>query len=78
MLPEPIAMARNIPHTPRLTPRERQIASLVAAGCSNVEIANSLGLRPQTIKNQLTSMYDKLGLRSRVDLALYTVRTKIS
>jgi DNA-binding NarL/FixJ family response regulator len=63
----------HMTHTPRLTPRERQIVRLVAAACTNVEIAAELGSRPQTVKNQLTEIYDKLGLRNRTALALWHI-----
>lgn len=57
-----------------LTPRERQIVALVAAGCSNAEIAERLRLRPQTVKNRLSEIYQKTGSRNRVDLTLRAVR----
>ena len=53
----------------RFSPRERQIVSLLASGCSNQEIANRLGLRLQTVKNHLSRVYRKLGIRSRGSLA---------
>ncbi|MEX2662248.1 MAG: LuxR C-terminal-related transcriptional regulator, partial [Vicinamibacterales bacterium] len=51
-----------------LTPRERQIIHLVGCGCSNAEIAERLSLRPQTVKNRLSEIYQKTGSRNRVDL----------
>jgi two-component system, NarL family, response regulator DevR len=57
-----------------LTQREYQIVALVAGGNSNREIAKRLGLSPQTVKNQLSVILDKLGLTSRVQLAVYAVR----
>jgi DNA-binding CsgD family transcriptional regulator len=44
----------------RLTRRERQILSCVVNGDSNAEIARQLGVRVQTIKNALSSIYGKL------------------
>ncbi len=54
----------------RFSPRERQIVSLLASGCSNQEIANRLGLRLQTVKNHLSRVYRKLGVPNRVQLAV--------
>jgi DNA-binding CsgD family transcriptional regulator len=53
----------------RLTPAERRIADLVAAGQSNPEIAATLYISVKTVEANLTRIYRKLGLRGRVDLA---------
>ncbi len=58
----------------RLTPRERQVVQLVVAGCSNDRIAERLQIRPQTVKNQLSRIYAKMGVATRVQLAVYAVR----
>ncbi|HTT55272.1 MAG TPA: LuxR C-terminal-related transcriptional regulator [Streptosporangiaceae bacterium] len=52
-----------------LTPTERRIADLVAAGNSNPEIAATLYVSVKTVEANLTRIYRKLGLRGRVDLA---------
>ena len=52
-----------------LTPTERRIADLVAAGQSNAEIAATLYISVKTVEANLTRIYRKLGLRGRVDLA---------
>ncbi len=52
-----------------LSPRERDIAALVARGMSNKEIARELALRNQTVRNTLTNVYRKTGTRSRTELA---------
>ena len=56
-------------HDDSLTPTERRIADLVAAGQSNPEIAATLYISVKTVEANLTRIYRKLGLRSRVDLA---------
>jgi DNA-binding CsgD family transcriptional regulator len=56
-------------HGDSLTPTERRIADLVAAGQSNPEIAATLYVSVKTVEANLTRIYRKLGLRSRVDLA---------
>jgi DNA-binding CsgD family transcriptional regulator len=57
-----------------LTAREAEIAGLVAGGASNARIADALGLREVTVKRHLTSVYAKLGVRSRTQLALAVSR----
>jgi DNA-binding NarL/FixJ family response regulator len=52
-------------------PREHAIIQLVAEGCKNREIADSLGTTEHVIKNYLRVIYDKLGLWNRVELALW-------
>jgi DNA-binding NarL/FixJ family response regulator len=48
-----------------LTPREREIASLLPTGASDKEIASSLGLAPGTVHVQLASLYRKLEVHDR-------------
>lgn len=55
----------------RLTPRERQIVGAVLAGLSNREIARQLSISVQTVKHHLTSVFDKTGASSRLELALF-------
>jgi DNA-binding NarL/FixJ family response regulator len=57
----------------RLTKREEEIASLVASGLTNREIANRLSLSEHTVRNYLFRIFDKLGISSRVELVLRTV-----
>jgi DNA-binding CsgD family transcriptional regulator len=52
-----------------LTPTEERIASLVAAGRSNKEVAAALHVTPRTVEGHLTHIYEKLGVRSRAGLA---------
>ena len=55
----------------RLTPKEVQVAMLVWEGQTNREIANVVGTTEQVIKNYLRNTFDKLGVWSRLELALY-------
>jgi DNA-binding CsgD family transcriptional regulator/PAS domain-containing protein len=52
----------------QLTPREREIAQLVAAGLTNPEIAERLYLSAHTVRQHLKAVYAKLGISSRVAL----------
>ena len=53
-----------------LTARERAICQLVAQGACNKDIARALSISEKTVKNDLTNIFDKLGLSSRLELAL--------
>ena len=55
----------------RLTPREAQVAKLVAEGLTNREVATLIGTTEQVVKNYLRTTFDKLGVWSRLELALY-------
>jgi DNA-binding CsgD family transcriptional regulator len=52
-----------------LTEREQSVAELVAAGRSNKQVAATLFLSEKTVEANLTRIYDKLGVRSRTQLA---------
>jgi DNA-binding NarL/FixJ family response regulator len=55
----------------RLTDKEIQIAILVWEGLTNREIGRIIGTTEQVIKNHLRSTFDKLGVWSRLELAMY-------
>ncbi|GAA3388859.1 LuxR family transcriptional regulator [Cryptosporangium minutisporangium] len=58
----------------RLTPQEIEVATAVARGATNAEAAGALYLSPKTVEAHLSHTYRKLGVRSRVDLALRLAR----
>lgn len=64
------------PHgaTECLTPRELEIIHLLGAGLGNKEIARRLGVAVTTVRTHLSSVYDKLGSTSRVELALFAAQ----
>ena len=53
-----------------LTKRERQVAQAVTDGLSNREIAERLSISERTVKARLTSVFQKMDVRDRVQLAL--------
>jgi DNA-binding NarL/FixJ family response regulator len=52
-----------------LTPREREVLALLAAGATNPEIAKQLVLSPHTVKEHTSVLYRKLGVRNRAEAA---------
>ena len=59
----------------RLTARERQIVTLLLQGCSNKDIASRLSVTDRTIKNQLSTLYRKTNVRSRLGLVALVLRS---
>ena len=55
----------------RLTTKEIQVATLVWQGLTNRDIASVLGTSEQVVKNYLRTAFDKLGVWTRLELALY-------
>jgi len=55
----------------RLTAKEMQVAGLVWEGQTNREIARAIGTTEQVVKNYLRNTFDKLGVWSRLELAIY-------
>ena len=52
---------------PELTDREREVLDLVAGGRSNTEITDLLGLSPKTVRNHVSNIFAKLGVRDRAE-----------
>jgi DNA-binding NarL/FixJ family response regulator len=59
-----------------LSRREREVASLVARGMSNREIAGRLYLSERTVDNHVHHILDKLGFESRVQVATWLTRNE--
>jgi two-component system nitrate/nitrite response regulator NarP len=53
-----------------LSPREGEVASLVARGLSNKEVARELGISGGTVKIHMHSIFQKLGTKSRYSLVI--------
>lgn len=62
--------ARPSPSLRLLSPRERQVAEAAARGSANKEIARVMGITERTVKAHLSAVYEKLGVRDRIQLSL--------
>ena len=60
----------SAPTPEALTPREREVLRLLAAGLTNREIADASGTAEGTVKNQTSSIFAKLGVRDRTRAVL--------
>lgn len=56
-----------------LTKRELEILSTIVSGLSNKEIAQKFSLSEDTVKHHLTNIFDKVGVSSRLELALFAI-----
>jgi two-component system NarL family response regulator len=57
-----------------LTDRELEIVRLVAGGKKNKEVATLLAISERTVRTNLTSVFQKLGVRDRIGLVMYALR----
>jgi DNA-binding NarL/FixJ family response regulator len=69
-----VASQWSSPASKSLTSRETEIVRHVAGGLRNAEIARRLAITEATVKSHLNNIFDKLGLRDRVELAVYALR----
>lgn len=65
------ASPKRVTSLDRLTPREREIVSMIGKGQTNKEIADRLRVKENTVKAHLSGVFRKLGLSGRVRLALF-------
>jgi len=54
-----------------LTPREKDIVSLIVSGASNKEIGEALDISERTVKGHLSNVFQKLGVSDRLKLVRY-------
>jgi DNA-binding NarL/FixJ family response regulator len=68
------AQARNF----GLTKREMEILGTIVAGFTNKEIAKKFNLSEDTVKHHLTNIFDKVGVSSRLELALFAINHRLA
>jgi two-component system NarL family response regulator len=64
----------NVPAPPRLTEREMEVLRLVAKGMNNRDVARTLFISENTVKNHVRNILEKLQLHSRMEAVLYAFR----
>lgn len=61
------------PKTYGLTPRELEVVGCIVEGCSNRDIAKQFNLSEETVKRHLSNIFDKTGVSTRLELALFAI-----
>lgn len=56
-----------------LTPRELEVVGSIVEGCSNRDIAKQFNLSEETVKRHLSNIFDKTGVSTRLELALFAI-----
>jgi len=56
-----------------LTPRELEVVTCIVEGCSNRDIAKQFSLSEETVKRHLSNIFDKTGVSTRLELALFAI-----
>ena len=62
----------------RLTKRELEIVTSIVDGYTNKEIAKRLSISEQTVKHHLTSIFEKVGVTNRLELALFAMHQRLA
>lgn len=62
----------------KLSPRDLQIIERIMAGCSNKEVGQELSMSERTVKYHLTSIFDRIGVHNRLELALFAHNHSLS
>ena len=73
------AQAAAVPErkTYGLTPRELEVVSCIVEGCSNRDIAKQFSISEETVKRHLSNVFDKTGVSTRLELALFAIAHKL-
>jgi DNA-binding NarL/FixJ family response regulator len=56
-----------------LTPREMEVVGCIVEGCSNRDIAKQFSLSEETVKRHLSNIFDKTGVSTRLELAMFAI-----
>jgi DNA-binding NarL/FixJ family response regulator len=78
-LHELMQQAAQVPErkTYGLTPRELEVVQCIVEGCSNKDIAKQFGISEETVKRHLSNIFDKTGVSTRLELALFAIAHKL-
>ncbi|HEY0308246.1 MAG TPA: response regulator transcription factor [Acidobacteriaceae bacterium] len=60
-----------------LTPRELEVVGCIVEGCSNKDVAKQFGISEETVKRHLSNIFDKTGVSTRLELALFSISHKL-
>jgi two-component system, NarL family, nitrate/nitrite response regulator NarL len=60
-----------------LTPRELEVVTCIVEGCSNKDIAKQYTISEETVKRHLSNIFDKTGVSTRLELALFAISHKL-
>jgi two-component system nitrate/nitrite response regulator NarL len=74
-----MAQAAALPErkTYGLTPRELEVVTTIVEGCSNRDIAKQFSISEETVKRHLSNVFDKTGVSTRLELALFAIAHKL-
>jgi two-component system nitrate/nitrite response regulator NarL len=71
------AAAMPIKKTYGLTPRELEVVTCIVEGCSNKDVAKQFAISEETVKRHLSNVFDKTGVSTRLELALFAIAHKL-
>jgi DNA-binding NarL/FixJ family response regulator len=60
-----------------LTPRELEVVTCIVEGCSNKDVARQFTISEETVKRHLSNIFDKTGVSTRLELALFAIAHKL-
>ena len=60
-----------------LTPRELEVTTCIVEGCSNKDVAKQFAISEETVKRHLSNIFDKTGVSTRLELALFAIAHKL-
>jgi DNA-binding NarL/FixJ family response regulator len=60
-----------------LTPRELEVTACIVEGCSNRDVARQFAISEETVKRHLSNIFDKTGVSTRLELALFAIARKL-
>lgn len=74
-----MAKAAAVPErkTYGLTPRELEVVTCIVEGCANKDVARQFGISEETVKRHLSNVFDKTGVSTRLELALFAIAHKL-